>query len=159
MKKKINPALVIVTPDSPFYKNESFVIGLSFLLPGANISNPTEYMNEYFYGDHIDGVASSGQFHYLPLNPEDHNENFFMRALTSERSDDNSPRAVDDEMKASYAARVNVIDGNTKVDLLINIEAPESINEEIEALEEDLAEFVCRKLCISWEQITLGQAE
>jgi hypothetical protein len=130
-----------------YYGVPSVLIGLRLSLKGDQTLKPTKYMEDYFYGEAENSVASSGQFKYLPIQAEHQSDQFFVDAENNK---------IPGLLKEIYKARVKLIDGNTQVEIMVNCEILESLDDELSAMYSDLNEFVEKGFALSWSQINLN---
>jgi hypothetical protein len=132
-----------------YYAKPSIIFALSITLKGDQTANPTEYMEDYFYGEAgiVNGVASSGQFKYLPLDKEQQNDQYFCDV------DNGLHKELTPEI---YKKRVTLINGNTEIEIMINCEILESLEDEVKAMNSDLTELVKQGYALSWQQIDLN---
>ena len=135
---------------SRYWCNKAVLVGLRIVLAGDQRQNPTEYLQEYFYGEHPFGVASAGHFHYLPFNTDQRSEDFFMAVSSGEEKE---------ALAANYEQGVSLVDGNTQVEIMVLSEAYETFEVELEALTLDLDDLVASGFAVSWGQITLNAVE
>ncbi|WP_196160892.1 hypothetical protein [Reinekea sp. G2M2-21] len=140
--KLLDENLLIEDPNYPF-----MITGLSIILKGDQRANPSKYLDDYFFGHTKEGVASAGVFYYLPMDKENHNSAFFDLPNTSE---------ADALKEDSFRNRVELVDGNTKVDILLRCEILESLQDEMKAQSFDLNDFILSGYAISWEQIDIN---
>jgi hypothetical protein len=149
----INSAKTIQNEDSKLFGAPSFIVGLRLVLPGDSSRDPTQYMCQHFFGEYVpgtaqSGIASSGQFRYLPLDKSLFNDQFFAGP---------SGGSTKEMLDTIYSQRVKLIDGNTQIEIMVNTEAYESFEDEIGVVSKELNLFVESGFCISWEQIDLTQ--
>jgi hypothetical protein len=130
-----------------FYLCPSIIFAIQITLKGDQTAAPTKYMNNYFYGEEDGAIASSGKFKYLPLDKEQQNDQFFV---------DSENPSYKNLLNDIYTARVNLINGNTEISIMINCEILESVDDELQALSIDLNNFVNQDYALSWEQVDLN---
>ena len=144
---KLNVLLAKQLDNGNFYCKPSIIFALRIMLKGDQTANPTEYMNDYFYGEVGGAVASSGQFKYLPFDKGQQNDQFFVDVDSGKHKE---------LTKNIYKARVNLIDGNTEILIMINCEILESLEDELSAMNTDLNEFVKLGYALHWHQEDLN---
>lgn len=119
----------------------SVLYAIRFTLP-AMIDKPNAYIQDNFFDDSGEAVSASGFFEWLPVNPEFHNDNYFVLL-----------RDIDTR-QAAYDQGVNYQDNYTIIELMFITEISCNLREELAAINEDLNTFVELGLATKWEQIS-----
>lgn len=145
--KNLNMLFIKENKDDSTYGTNTILFAVRIMLPGNQVGEATEYMNNHFYGEVENSVSSAGHFKYLPFDKELQNKQFFNDV------DNGKHKELINQI---YKERVKLIDGNTQIEIMINSDAIESLEEEVKSLSMELNEFVERGFALFWEQIDLN---
>jgi hypothetical protein len=145
--RKLHTFLAKKLESGNYYSKPSILFGLRIMLKGDQSENATEFMQNNFYDDSGLGIASSGQFKYLPLDTEQQNDQFFVDVDANKHTE-----TIND----IYKSRVKLINGNTQIEIMINCEILDSLEDELLALNTDLDDLVKAQHALYWQQIDLN---